>query len=140
MSSKQRRERPYSTPGMPSTSSGFTHKPQIVFINKAEQFYFSSNNFLMFIYGLPTVVNHNKRTRELGLVEIHRAWWLHKTSNKCTSFQRIVLLLQLHQKITISKTALYISENCNQQTTIQKKKKNPTGKRKGKQEKMGGKV
>ena len=39
----------YNTPGMPSTSSGFTHKPPIILINKTQQFYFRlNNNFRLF--------------------------------------------------------------------------------------------
>ena len=52
----------------------------------------------MFIFGLPTLVNHKERTRELGLSEIHRARKgprrLHETSDKYTCFQKIVLLFQ----------------------------------------------
>ena len=39
-----------------------------------------------------------------------------KTSDKYTRFQKIVLLFQLSQKITICKAVLYISENYNQQS------------------------
>ena len=52
----------------------------------------------VFIFGLPTIVNHKERTRELGLSEIHRAWKgpgrLHETSDKYTCFKKIVLLFQ----------------------------------------------
>ena len=98
MSFKRKRERPCITPGMPSTLSGFTYKPQIVSINKAQQFYFRSNNPFVFIFGLSTLVNHKERTRELGLSKIHRAWKgprrLHETSNKYTCFQKVILLFK----------------------------------------------
>ena len=52
----------------------------------------------MFIFGLPTLVNHNERTRELGLLEIQVARKgprrLHETSDKYTCFQKIVLLFK----------------------------------------------
>ena len=64
----------------------------------------------MFIFGLPTLVNHKERTRELGLSEIHGARKgperLHETSEKYTCFQNIVLLFK---RITV------IPENYNQQ-------------------------
>ena len=54
--------------------------------------------FFVFIFGLPTLVNHKERTRELGLSEIHRArkglGRLHETSDKHTCFQKIGLLFQ----------------------------------------------
>ena len=50
----------------------------------------------VFIFGLPTLVNHKERTRELGLSEIHGARKgprrLQETSDKYTYFQKIVLL------------------------------------------------
>ena len=109
MSFKRKRERPCIAPGMPSTSSGFTHKPQIKSINKAQQFYFRSNNFF-FIFCLPTLISHKERTRELSLSEIHRTrkglGRFHETSNKYTCFQKIVLLFQ---------RIAFILENYNQQ-------------------------
>ena len=48
--------------------------------------------------------------------------------------------LQLFHKITISKTVLYISKNCNQQTTIQGKKHKKEKKEAEEREKRGGKV
>ena len=52
----------------------------------------------MFIFSLPTLVNHKERTRELSLSEIHGArkglGRLHETSDKYTCFQKIVLLFQ----------------------------------------------
>ena len=122
MSFKLKRERPCITPGMPSTSSGFTYKPHIASINKAQQFYFRSNNSFVFIFGLPTLVNHKKRTREHGLSEIHEArkgpGRLHETSDKYTCFQKIVLLFRritVISKIYNQQNALYISKNYNQQ-------------------------
>ena len=50
----------------------------------------------VFIFCLPTLVNHKEKTRELSLLEIHGAWKglrkLHETSDKYTCFQKIVLL------------------------------------------------
>ena len=62
----------------------------------------------VFIFGLPTLINHKERTKELGLSEIHgsRPGRLHETSNKYTCFQMIVLLVY---RITV------ILENYNQQ-------------------------
>ena len=64
----------------------------------------------VFIFDLPTLINHKERTRELGSSEIHRArkgpGRLHETSDKYTCFQKIVLLFQ---RITVS------LENYNQQ-------------------------
>ena len=64
----------------------------------------------MFIFGLPTLLNHKERTRELDLLEIHIAWKgpirLHETSDKYTCFQKIVLLFK---RITV------IPEDYNQQ-------------------------
>ena len=64
----------------------------------------------MFIFGLPTLVYHKERTRELGLLEIHGArkglGRLHETLDKYTYFQKIVLLFQ---RITVT------PENYNQQ-------------------------
>ena len=64
----------------------------------------------VFIFGMPTLVNHKERTRELGLSEIHRArkgpGRLHETSDKYTCFRKIVLLFQ---RITV------IPKNYNQQ-------------------------
>ena len=44
----------------------------------------------VFIFGLPTLVNHKERTRKLGLLEIHGARTgprrLHETSDKYTCF------------------------------------------------------
>ena len=63
----------------------------------------------MFIFGLPTLVNHKEKTRELGLSEIHKArkgpGRLHETSDKYTYFQKVVLLFK---RITV------ILENYNQ--------------------------
>ena len=110
MSFKQKRERPCITPGMPITSSGFTHKPHIVFLIKRNSSTFVQITVFMFIFGLPTLVNHKERTEELGLLEIHRArkgpGRLHETSDKYACFQKIVLLFQ---RITV------ILENYNQQ-------------------------
>ena len=64
----------------------------------------------VFIFSLPTLVNHKERARELGLSEIHGARKgprrLYKTSDKYTCFQKIVLLFK---RITV------IPENYNQQ-------------------------
>ena len=64
----------------------------------------------VFIFGLPTLVNHKERSRELGLSEIHRArkglGRLHETSDKYTCFHKIVLLFQ---------RIIVIPENYNQQ-------------------------
>ena len=50
----------------------------------------------VFIFGLPTLVNHKERTRALGLSKIHGArngpGRLHETLDKYTYFQKIVLL------------------------------------------------
>ena len=52
----------------------------------------------MFIFVLPTLINHKERIKELGLSEIHEARKgperLHETSKKSTCFQKIVLLFQ----------------------------------------------
>ena len=102
MSFKRKRERPCITLGMLSTLSGFTYKPQIVSINKAQQFYFHSNNPFVFIFDLSTLVNHKEITREFSLSKIHGAWKgprrLHETSYKYTCFQKVVLLFK---RITI---------------------------------------
>ena len=139
MSFKHKKERSCITLGMSSTSSGFTYKPLIVSINKTQQFYFRSITVFVFIFGLPTLLNHKERIRELGLSEIHGArkgpGSLHETSHKYTYFQKIVLLFQ---RITITpenynhKIVLYISENYNQQQPLKAK---TTRKRKGKPEK-----
>ena len=150
MSSKQRRERPCNTLGMPSTSSGFTHKPHIVTNNKAQHFYFHSNNFLLFIYGLPTLVNLNKRTRELvcqkstGLDRALEGYMKHKTSIRIFkglyfyySYSRKLQSakqLSTSHKITINKTALCTSENYNQRAAIKKK---PPQKREKESRKIG---
>ena len=110
----------------------------------------------MFIFGLPTLVNHKERIRELGLSEIHGAskgpGSLHETSDKHMCFQKIVLFFpenysysrklqsaksfSTSQKITISKIVLYISENYNQQQprkakTIRKRKWKPEEEERG---------
>ena len=66
-----------------------------------------------------------------------------QASDKYTHFQRIVLLFQLSQKITISKVVLYISENYNQQRhsshwpTPSQGKNHKKGKEKKEKEKEG---
>ena len=126
----------------------------------------------MFIFGLPTLLNHKEKTRKLVLSEIHGArkgpGRLHETSDKYKCFQKIVLLFQkitvipenynqqncsLHlkklqsakllstsQKITISKTVPYISENYNQQIATQGKNHKKEKWEAGKREKSGGTV
>ena len=63
----------------------------------------------VFIFNLPTLVNHKERTKEFVLSEIHGAQKgprrLNKTSDKYTYFQKIVLF----QRITVT------LENYNQQ-------------------------
>ena len=85
----------------------------------------------MFIFGLPTLVNHKERTRELDLSEIHKAskglGRLHETSDKYTCFQKIVLLFQ---RITV------IPENYNQQNrSLYLRKLQPTTATQGKNHK-----
>ena len=64
----------------------------------------------MFIFSLPTLVNHKERTRELSLLEIHEArkgpGRLHETLDEYACFQKIVLLFQ---------RIIVILENYNQQ-------------------------
>ena len=64
----------------------------------------------VFIFGLPTLVNHKERTRELSLSEIHGArkspGRLHETLDKYMCFQKIILLFQ---------RIIVIPENYNQQ-------------------------
>ena len=107
----------------------------------------------MFIFGLPALINHKERTKEIGLSEIHRArkgpGRLHETLDKYTYFQKIVLLFQ---KITINKIVLYILENYNQQNhslhlrklqpaiTTQGKNHKKEKREVEKREKMGGEV
>ena len=71
------------------------------------------------IFGLPTFVNHKERARRPCLSKIHGIQKglgrIQRTSNKYNVFQKIVLLLQLSQKITNSKIGFYISENYKQQ-------------------------
>ena len=106
----------------------------------------------MFIFGMPTLINHKQKTKELGLLETHGAWKgpgrLHETSDKYKYFQKIVLLFQritvipenynqqnysLHlRKLQSAKTVLYILENYNQQQPLKAK---TTRKRKGKPKK-----
>ena len=85
----------------------------------------------VFIFGLPTLVNHKERTRELSLSEIHGdrkgLVRLHETSNKYTCFQKIVLLFQ---RITV------IPENYNKQIVTQGKNHKKEKKEAEKREKM----
>ena len=120
MSSKRKRERPCITPGMLSTLSVFTHKPHIISVNKAQQFYFRSNDFffIFLIFGLPTLVNHKERTSR----SVFKGWYLYYSYSRKLQLAKS---FSTSQKITISKNALYISENYNRQIAMKKKKNNP---------------
>ena len=60
----------------------------------------------MFIFSLINILIDRQKKKEKK----------RQTSDKYTCIQKIVLLFQLSQKITIRKVVLYISENYNQQS------------------------
>ena len=106
----------------------------------------------VFIFGLPTLINHKERAKELGLSKIHGArkgpGRLHETSDKYKCFQKIILLFyriivisenynQQNRSLHLRKLQLAKSFSTTQKIIISKQsfKAKTTRKRKGKPEK-----